>query len=201
MNIPSDVLKTMIKSTKLSPSDALESVGACREPLRWVADFADAQTAWDACERGDWMLWVLGRLSGPPGSDSRKKVVLAACECARLALAQYEIHYREDSRPRTAIETAERHARSEASIDEVRAASAAAYDAYAENASDDPHFAYAGAAAAGDAAISSCIPVNLPGSYGDVAIRVSRCSANESQRLAECADIVRKHFPKAPKIP
>ena len=32
------------------------------------------------------MLWLLGKQSGPPESKSRKKLVLSACKCARLAL-------------------------------------------------------------------------------------------------------------------
>ncbi len=150
-------------------TDALVKLNACGSGVQWAAKFPDAQAAWDACERGDWMLWLLGKMSGPPGSDSRKAVVLAACECARLALPQYEIRYPDDKRPRIAIETAESHAAGGATLAEVKKDAAYAAAAYA---------AYAAAAA-----------------YAAYAAYAAR-----SKRLSECADIVRKHFPQAPKL-
>ena len=65
----------------------LEALGACREAVEWSAQYGDDfQRAWNECHRGDWMLWLAGRLAGEPGSDARRPLVLAACECARLAL-------------------------------------------------------------------------------------------------------------------
>ena len=122
----------------------LEKVDACSEARLWILSLppdTTARQAWDQCHRGDWMLWVLARTSGPPESDSRKRLVLCACEIARTAL-QY-VPAGED-RPRVAIETAERWTRGEATIEEVRVATAnataayaaAAAAAYAANASD-----------------------------------------------------------------
>jgi len=54
--------KTASKSA-VSPAYALQSINACGEAIRWASDFDNAQAAWDACERGDWMLWLLGKLS------------------------------------------------------------------------------------------------------------------------------------------
>jgi hypothetical protein len=119
----------------LSIADLLRSVGACPEALRWAEGYDNPQAAWNACPRGDWMLWLLGRLSGPPDSDSRKAVVVCACECARLALPQYEVRHPDDRRPRNAIETAERHCKGRATLKEVTAAADAAY-AYAAYAAD-----------------------------------------------------------------
>jgi hypothetical protein len=64
----------------------LEKLRPCSHALDWAKGFDTAQAAWDACERGDWMLWLLGKKAGKPGSAKRKKLVLAACKCARLAL-------------------------------------------------------------------------------------------------------------------
>jgi len=33
------------------------------EWVEWCEQFPDLQQAWDACERGDWMLWLLGELA------------------------------------------------------------------------------------------------------------------------------------------
>ena len=36
----------------------LDSNGACHKAIAWVAEHrADAATAWQQCERGDWLLW------------------------------------------------------------------------------------------------------------------------------------------------
>ena len=106
---------------------------ACQEALRWAKGQTDDASAWATCERGDWMLWLLGRIAGPPWSDSRKPLVLAACECARLALP-----YTKNPRVLACIETAEAWTREGATIEQVQiarnAAAAAADAAYAADA-------------------------------------------------------------------
>ena len=87
------------------------------------------------------MLWLLGRIAGPAWSDSRKPLVLAACECARLALP-----YTTDPRVLKCIETAEAWTRGDATKEQVRAADA---DAAAYAAADAA--AYAAYAAAANA--------------------------------------------------
>ena len=118
------------------------------------------------------MLWLLGKI---PSTD-RKILVLAACECARQSL--HLVPEGED-RPRLAIETAEKWARGEASIEEVKTAAAAAYYAAAAYASADAAAYYAadaaGAATAADAAA-------------------------REESLAESAKIVRKYFPSHPSF-
>jgi hypothetical protein len=84
---------------------ALESLGACAEALEWSGKRKLSRAAYLACVRGDWFLWLAVRV----GVD-RKLLVLAACDCARLALPIYEARHPDDKRPRTAIETAERWA-------------------------------------------------------------------------------------------
>src|SRR5690606_33136567 len=66
-------------------SAKLEALGACNEAANYARTFDSFSDAWAACERGDWMLWILDTLSGPPGSDSRRAVVAAAVDCAALA--------------------------------------------------------------------------------------------------------------------
>lgn len=71
-------------------SDKLKRLHACADAQVWIDTQPDEATAWQACDRGDWMLWLIGKQSGPPESDGRKKLVLCACECARLALPIFE---------------------------------------------------------------------------------------------------------------
>ena len=77
------------------------------------------------------MLWILGKQAGKPESDSRKKLVLAVCACARISLPYIR---KGDERPRIAIETAEAYARGEGpTLAQVGKATA---DAYAADAAD-----------------------------------------------------------------
>jgi len=68
----------------------LQAHGACVESCLWAAEYPDTaegrQRAWDECPRGDWMLWIGGKLSGEPGSPARRLLVRAAVACARTVL-------------------------------------------------------------------------------------------------------------------
>ena len=116
--------------TKMNWIAELEKLNACGEALRWCETQETTQSAWSNCERGDWMLWILGKLAGPPESDSRKALVLTACDCARLALPHVK---KGETRPLKAIEAAEAWARGEGGVtlNDVRNAASAAYAASA----------------------------------------------------------------------
>ena len=122
--------------------DRLVKMGACEDAVAWVGD-RDITAAWAECDRADWMLWLAGRVV------ARKTVVLAACACARTAL-RYVLAG--EDRPRVAIETAERWARGEATIAEVRSAAAAAAAYAADDAAYAAAYAADAAAYAADAA-------------------------------------------------
>src|SRR5574338_605383 len=62
----------------------------CIDAAIWAKGYTSPAKAWQECKRGDWMLWLLGKLSGKPREAKRKKLVLCCCECARLALPIYE---------------------------------------------------------------------------------------------------------------
>ena len=166
----------------MSLADRLRGMGACSKAVEWAEPYGDDHArAWAECECGDWMLWLLGRLSGEPGSDARRRLVLAACACARLVL--HLVPDGED-RPRVAIETAERWARGEngVSLDDVRRA---AYDFYASSSAAAPAAFYASASAF----------------YSSVDA-VSDCAAAAAREptLSRCADIVREHYPEPPVL-
>ena len=140
---------------------ALALLKPCADAVALYSTYPTLQAAWDACERGDWMLWYLGRC----GVD-RRRLVLAACACARLSLGYVPAG---EDRPRLAIETAERWARGEerVTLDSVRRAADAAYNAaYAADT------AYATAAYAAYAAADA-----------------------QTDTRRQCAAIVRHHFP------
>jgi len=163
----------------------IDALGACPGSTDFLLNHRSAQEAWDTCERGSNMLWLLGRLSGKSGSMKRRKLVLAACDCA--ALARKHTH----GAARKAFDRCQRTARDWArgkncvTLDDVRsaaawaasaadaasAASAAAYAAYAAYAADAADAAYAASAAA------------------------------HAATLKRCAVIVRKHSPHPPRVP
>ena len=161
------------------PNKMLVKLGACSEAVEWVGDKSPA-VAWKTCKRGDWMLWLCGKLSGEPGGKGRKKLVLAACACARLSLKYVR---KGEKRPLKAIQTAEAWARGKrgVTIEQVRTAAAAAYDAaYAAAAYDAAYAAaYAAAATAADA--------------------VYAAADARTKTLSKCAAIVRRFYPKPPQ--
>jgi hypothetical protein len=177
-------------ATKQHWSAKLKAKGACSDALAWCKGFRSVKAAWLACERGDWMLWILGRLSGDPDSDSRKAVVLAACACARLALPHWHKRHPDDKRPLTAIETTERWARGEpgVTLDDVRAARTAVASAAASAAAAAASVASAAAAAAYAASAAASV----------VAAYAADADAARFVTLKQCAEIVRKHFPEIP---
>lgn len=152
----------------------LRKLNACDEAVEFASKYPTLQKAWDACERGDWLLWYAGIKAGKPESAKRKKLVLCACECARLALP-----YTKDPRVLKCIETAEAWANGRATIEELREARYAAASASAS------------AAAAADAAAAAAYVASASASAAAYAAR--------AKTLAKCADIVRKHYPRVPK--
>jgi len=176
--------------------DKLNKLKACSEAVKWAKEMKNGQSAWDNCERGDWMLWLVGKMSGKPESVKRKKLVLCVCECARLALVHVP---KGELRPLKAIETAEAWAKGDATIEDLRKARRAAI-VYADAA------AYAGAAAA--AAVADVYGAAVAAAYAAAAAiavvadayGAAAYGAARKKTLKKCADIVRKHYPKVPVV-
>ena len=112
----------------------LRKMQACKSAICWVEERSSWAEAWTMCGRADWMLWVLVRICGKSGSDAHRRLVLAACRCARISLGLVRPG---ELRPLAAIEIAERWARRQpdVTLDMVRMAAAAA-DAAADAATD-----------------------------------------------------------------
>lgn len=200
----------------LKPNHASGGVLRAEDPaesLREALLGESAARAWRRHRDGGVMLQVAGEMSGGLDGPRRQPLVLAACECARLALRHVPSG---EDRPRLAIEMAERWARGEAEVVPgqvkaaayaARAAADAAYTAAfdadaasiaatasaAEAAYDAASVAYAGRAA-GRAARAAANAASLAGAYA---------AGNEppvvlAATLARCADIVRRHYPMPP---
>jgi hypothetical protein len=172
----------------------LTKLGACHEAVEWARTQPDWETLWNNCERGDWMLWLLGKLAGGPRSKSRKLLVLAACDCAELALKYVPLG---EDRPKEAIETARKWARGEATIAQVRktADAVAAATAYAVNAAKA---AYAVNAAKAAYAVNAATAAYAAYWAAYAAYWVTAKATAKKETLKKCADIVRKHYPNPP---
>lgn len=156
---------------------------ACPEAVKWASEYPDLPSAWAACPRGDWMLWLAAKAE----LCTRQQLVLAACECARLSLKYVPA---DEVRPLRAIETAEAWARGEATLSAVRdaayaAASAAAYDAST----------YAAYAAGGVAAAAAAASAAAYAAYAAASAASASAYAADAARMATlkfCSDIVRR---------
>ena len=162
----------------------LQNKNACRPAMEWLKD-RDLERMWEECERGDWLIWFAAKV----GID-RKVIVRTACACAREALRFVPDG---EIRPKTAIETAERWCNGEATIEQVRNASAAAAaaDAAAYAAACDA--AYAAYAADADAAFAAyaaaAYAAYAAAAYADAAAAAAACARKEA--LEKSAQIVK----------
>jgi len=176
---------------------------ACLAAVEWLHTQPDAEIAWQQCARGDWMLWLLGKQAGKPGSDARRPLVLAACACARLALPYVRAG---ELRPLRAIETAEAWARGGAdapTLDAVRTATITAAAAYAaSDAASDAAIAAAAYAASNAASDAASDPASNAASDAASAAAYAAAYATyasvRTSMLAKCANIVRQFYQHVP---
>ena len=188
-----------------TPITHLSDINACLSAIEWVkaSNSRSLESAWQKCERGDWMLWYAGKKAGPVGDEKRKKLVLAACACARLGLPTFEKRYPGNDVMRVCLDTAEKWTRNKATLEALQvsrrncyaAADAAAYDAYAA--------AYdacaAACAAAYDAAYDAAAAAYDAAACAACAAAYAAAAATKKKVLKECADIVRKWYPELPQ--
>ena len=165
---------------------------ACRPALEWLQARTLAE-AWEQSERGDWLLW----LAAKAGVD-RRRLVMAACACARLALVHVPPG---EERPRVAIETAEAWCRGEATIEQVRKAcrnadaaydaaadaAAAAYDAAADAAYDAAYVAAYVAADADADADAAADAADADAAYAAAAADAAAAAADAAYVAADAA--------------
>lgn len=144
----------------------LQSIHACVEATEWAqSNNHNDRSAWDACERGDWLLWW----AKEEGCDLRQ-ITLAKARCAKLV-----VHLMKDERSIRAVEVAERFGLGQATHEELDEARRDAYAAYADDATPAAYAAYA---AADDTAYAA---------YAGAAWREKR-----AEILKQCAGICRE---------
>lgn len=66
--------------------ERLQAMNACREAVEYASTFSTLQEAWVACERGDWLLWLVGRTTERRDEAALRRLTLAKARCAKLAV-------------------------------------------------------------------------------------------------------------------
>ena len=99
----------------------LVRLGACTEARAW-AHRKTLRKVWKTCKRGDWMLWLAARYGDVP----LKTLVAIACDAAEPAMVYVQAG---ETRPQECLATVWRWLKDEATIEEVKAAGAAAWAA------------------------------------------------------------------------
>ncbi len=148
---------------------------ACPLGIRFADRYDTLRDAWEACRRGDWMLWFAARLDVP-----HKTLMLAKGLCANTVR-----HLMADERSRRAVDVAIAYGRGRATDDELRAAYADAFAAYA----DATGYARIGRGRLVAASNAATI-------HGDVAAytaaAAARAGASKRENQQQTADICRK---------
>jgi hypothetical protein len=170
----------------------LVELGACSKAQEWASGKSLA-VVWKTCKRGDWLLWLCGKMADKPNWPTRKEVVLAACDCAELARKYV---YKGEKRPRKCIETARAWAAGNATLDDIRTARQSA-DAAAYVAADAYAYAAAAAVTAAADAYAAAAAVTAAAAYASAdasADAYAAADAAAAKTLAKCAVLVRKRL-------
>ncbi len=157
-----------------------------------------------ACAAEDELSATPGRLTLT--EEDRRILAEWAADCAERTLPLFEVHARDDRRPRQAIEGARAFARGEMRIGRLRALATAAHAA--ARAVDDPA-AVAAARAAGHAAATAHMAAHARGAAGYAALAAGRANADDpaaaEELLGRCRRVaspaVRAAFGRLPPPP
>jgi hypothetical protein len=173
----------------------LKDMHACDEAVQFADDFRSLKSAWNACERGDWMLWLIRRTMNKDDESQLRVLTLAKAICAKLVL-----HLMLDERSKNAVDVAERFGLGQASRMELDAAAAtayaaaanAAYTAAAADAANAANAAYAAAAAdAANAANAAAAAYAANAANAAAAARnyILKRAADEIRKVARCPEV------------
>lgn len=177
----------MLSELQRARISKLANLGACGTARDWVATAEEsAQELWDKCPRGDWMLWLISKTDKwEPWSGERKKFGLAALECADLA-AQFR-----SEAMNSAVDTIKSYLRGECSIEVPRETVEIIKDLYIRGLTSEREAHRAAYYAV------YVLEDSLDNVY-EVVTDVYRAFNSDDTILAQCADIVRKHYPIVP---
>jgi hypothetical protein len=149
----------------------LTQFNPCEDGLIFYDNYDSFEDAWNACARGDWMLWIAARLK-----VDYRILILAKSRCARTV-----IHLMEDERSINAVDVSEQYGLGKATKEELMKASKGAKNAYIGYASYAAAAAFsAGYEAASYAASAAAV------AYASTAAKVN----NERQTADICRELL-----------
>ena len=173
----------------------LKRLDTCNDAIEWAEEYPTFQVAWDSCQRGDWMAWLLGKFAGKPESRKRKKLVLTLCDCDAMIIKYSASKNRNVLR--RYLRLARAWARGKVTIDRVYAVelaieangiiSTADADIYAAI------YAAVSVASVADASIRAFLAVSAVAS-------AAPSSAEYDKIISHCARMIRKQYPKPPSL-
>ena len=169
----------------------ISHISPCQEAISWLESLPASTTpqkAWDACENGSWMIWLIGKtIKSEPWSDDRKPFLACALDCA-LTVKHL---WRKISAKKIgdAVAVMRKWIKGVATKEDVSEARRDIYaDAYTTAATYAVYTAtYAACAADAASADAACFEAVF-------------ASASRLASQKQMAAIVRKHYPKPPKL-
>jgi hypothetical protein len=167
----------------------LKELDACDEAIEWAKDYDNLQQAWDNCQRGDWMIWLINKMEWSNDKDLRLMAV---------AFARQVQHLMNDQRSINALDVAERYANGEANIEELTEARAAARaaKAAASAAASAAGAAWAAWEAARDAAWAAARAAEAAEAAAEAAGEAAMgARAAMGAAWADQANIIRQYIP------
>ena len=184
---------SLMKTT--DPKFNINKFFPCGDAVKFYANYSSFEDAWNACPRGDWMLWIAKKLGVDVKTLTRAK--------AKCALTVRDLM--KDKRSLKACEVALKFADGEATRKELDAAAyaadaayAAVYvaadaadaAAYAAYAAADAAAAYVAADAAAYAAAYAADPAAYAADAADVAAAVAAYGKNRLETANICREVL-----------
>ena len=118
------LMKTHLLS--LSPADFCKATKACEEGAEFAAKYATMAEVWDACNRVDWLVWMLNVIDAPQDEKACRLYMVWCARNTPLADGRTTGALLSDPRSLSALDVAERFANGNATREELAAAESAA---------------------------------------------------------------------------
>ena len=165
----------------------LEKLDACDDSIEWLSTQDSIKSAWEDCERGDWLLWLVARLN-----INERKLFLA-----KGLVVEQVLHLMNDERSIEAVEAAINYGNGKISKDELEIFIADAYTAAYATADADAD-TYTATTSAAFAAASAAFAAAFADAAASAAFAAANyaADASDAEQLSfkKSADIVRKIF-------
>src|ERR1700749_4441615 len=69
----------MTTTQQQTVADRIRHLDPCGDSLKWASAYTSPDKAWAECERGDWMLWLIGRVDRFEAWSNERKPFVGFC--------------------------------------------------------------------------------------------------------------------------